>query len=242
MTLQIALLGKDGVLIASDTLVTTSDFSGEETRIYEYEDKVILNSDQTVAVAWSENKPSKEFIIQLTEAFDKKWGQESSLLHKSCRDLWEIEKQKDQCIPIDCNFIVAKSRMRQVYKAAFSRERNVDITPHREGNMIWAGLSAGQKTNSACFFTQAYKQDRIIPVERLIRWAAYYILMGAKVSSGIEGLTIHVSKDGGVFQRLSDDKIHQLEHESKLLYQHISKFLFSPFSLSETKRQPGGLA
>jgi hypothetical protein len=246
MTLQIALLGTDGVLIASDTRTTTSDRAEVDPRIFGDEDKVILNSNQTVAIAWSDNKPSMGFMVQLAEVFYQDWGADGLLLN-SCNDLWKAEKERERETygPVDCNFIIAKSKMRQVYRVSFPGVGSAVITAHREIHMS-AGLPAGQKTNSACFFTAAYRREKLIPIENLIRWAAYYILMGAKINDDIGGLTIHVSKNGSIFQRLSEEEIRQLKDESADHERRLSEFFFSQFLIAggsnKTKSQPGGLA
>lgn len=230
MTLQIALLGSDGVLTASDTRVITSDRAEVDPQIFDDEDKVTVSSDGTVVVAWSQNKPSKAFIVQLAEIFREQWGS-LGLLLSSSRHLWEKEKEGRPGDPVDCDFIIAKSQKRQIYRVLFSREKHVEIIPNTESHMP---VIAGQKTNSACFFTQAYHPTKLLPVENLIRWAAHYILMGAKVNSaGIGGLTIHVSKNGGVFQGLTEEQIRQLVSESEDLDRQISGFLFSAFSIPD---------
>ena len=235
MTLQIALLGKDGVLIASDTRVLKTKLSGiEPIQIYEHEDKVILNSPKTVAVAWSDNKPSGGFILAALDAFDSEWGKESSSLSKLCWNLWEKEKEKRQCEPIDCTLLIAKSKEKQIYKARFSRTDPMEIVAKPE-SLMRSGLVAGNDTNSACFFIHRYLPKELVATGRLAKWAAHYILMGGKINPhGVDGLSVHISKNGGVFKRLSERRLRQLESESNRLDGLISDVLFS-------KKYGGGL-
>ena len=224
MTLQIALLGSDGVLIASDTRKLTTRYdekTKKEIDVFEHEDKITLSALKTVAAAWSGFMPSAPFLTSVANLFEEKWQSSDPQL----KDLWEKEKSLRQDDAVDCRLLIAKSNKREVYKVWLSRD-SMRTTRNLESHIL-EGLPNGHETNSACFFTQRYAPKEPVPIENLVRWAAYYILMGGEInSSGIDGLVIYLSKTKGIFRRISETKILQLMKESNHLDQLISGFLF----------------
>jgi len=228
MTLQIALLGSNGVLLASDTrkLNAYPDWPSQDT---EEEEKVILSKDKSVAAAWSGTMPSREFLLGVVESFRKQWGEESSSLSESCSTLWEAEKRERQSEDVDCTLLVANSQKRQIYKAFFLRGK-IRIILHKESHMRF-GVSNGNDGNPACFFIYGYLSKNLVTVDNLVRLAAHYVLMGAKVNPlGVGGLTIHLSKDGNPFEEIPEHGIIQLMSESNHLDRRISEFLLTPLS------------
>lgn len=230
MTLQIGLLGSDGVVLASDTLVVKTLSEDEDLQpvdpihVHQHEDKVVLNATQKVALAWAGNKPSREFIHSILDAFEIAWGKDYPDLSDLCKAAWQQEEGSRQSVLIDCTLIVAKSGERGLYKATFSRGR-MDILQKRE-NLMLSGVVAGHEANSACFITQRYlPKDELAPIRVLVRLAAHYIRMGAKINPhGIGGLSIHVCRGSGLFERLPETRISRLGRESKYLDELASNF------------------
>lgn len=232
MTLQIALLGTDGLLLASDTRrLNTYPYEAGEVQTSEPEIKAILNSPKTVAAAWSGIKPSSEFIVSIIDVFGREWGKESSTLTQFCTDLWEEERPRWQG---NCSFIVAHSNKREVYKASFSCGDRPRVTAYWE-SLLRSGLVNGHEGNPACFFIHKYLPKELVPIDNLVRWAAHYILMGGDVNPfGIGGLTIYTSKGGNPFEEIPEENILQLTNESNSLDRLTSGFLLTPLSAPDS--------
>lgn len=229
MTLQVAILSSDGVLLASDTCKLDT-YPQWPTQAMEDEDKVVLNAEKTVAGAWSGNMPSEEFILSVIDVVGGKWGMADASVSESCFDLWKAEEQRRPSDVADCKLLIVHSKKRQVYKASFSRGKMPEVVLKGESHMRF-GLSNGKEGNPACFFIYRYLPRELVPVESLVRLAAHYILMAGQVNPyGVGGLTIHLSKDGNPFEEVPEEKILQLMRESDHLDRLISGFLLTPLS------------
>ncbi|MGO8731329.1 MAG: hypothetical protein ACLQVM_00875 [Terriglobia bacterium] len=227
MTLQIALVGNDGILLASDTLRVDTHPDEWAVQTSEHGAKVVLNTEKTTAGAWSGIMPSREFISSVVEIAGNEWGKEHSSLSKAWSELWEAEKQKPETG--DCSLLIAHSKKRQVYKVSFLRDKKeITVTLYTESYMRY-GVHNGSLGNPSYFFIRRYFPKELIPIKNLVRLAAHYILMAGEINPyGVGGLTIHLSKDGNPFEEIREEKIVQLTAESDNLDSLIAGSLFTP--------------
>jgi hypothetical protein len=228
MTLQIGLLAKDGILVASDTRVLNNpNKEGAYIELYEHANKIIRSVSEDTVIAWSRNRPSEEFLSSAVEAFDRDW-ENFTALRERCIQAWKIERTSRPGENIACCLLAATAGSREMYRAEFSDTGAVDVHTFYE-NLMPRGIITGNEGNSACFLIHRYlPKTSGVSVDNLLPWAAHYILAAGKINPhGVDGLLIYVSRSGGKFKRFSENLRKELESNSEridaLTVEHLFK-------------------
>ena len=211
MTMQVGMVGKNGIVLASD-LKWNGDAGGQ--RESHYASKIKLCEERGIAVACSESEVSLNIASAIIDGF----------------------KQDDHLSPIPAIERIAKDAMRRFDEPVFIRSGNIRPQSHclvvlkgkpgklfslkvgPEGQNCSEELQkrrAGDPGNPAMFFVESYYTSR--PVEQLVFLAAHVVLMAAHFNSGgIGSIKILVCDKSG-FRMLPPDEIERLKSNSNAL-------------------------
>lgn len=235
VTLQLAILGSDGVVIATDRqgMQPAKDSGGVDT--VESEDaKVLFSSDGSIAALCSGTLYRSHFYCEIIEAARSDWDDPPAL--QNHLDSWWNEQRTDPTAGTsESNLVLVNAESKTAFTIRFQRDRCI-LRPKEEWD-LQNGLRNGHIANASYFFLKRYlPADEPIPVNSLLRLVAHYILMGHKINPhGIGGLAIFVSVDGNPFQKIPNETIKSLSAESSDLDKQIAEALLKPLSVSASE-------
>jgi hypothetical protein len=235
MTLQVALVAKDGLLLASDTCVLhyRPNYSVAQT----YTGRKIIDVPiAKVAYAFSGDELTREAGRRLETAlltgFD--FARVRDELEHVANDTYAAEEEKlGACaLPevIRTLLVVFYRESPQLWKVQI---KDNDSRAEEVKDFV-----AGSYDNTARFFKERYwRQNRGRGVEELKLFAASIILLGGKLNPLlIEGLDMAVITERG-FLRLSDEEISKLTEASEGLDGLIESRLFQGCESSTGPRE-----
>jgi hypothetical protein len=224
MTMQVGIVGSDGVLIASDTELTDNNSFPRKSW---NETKFKINRDCGVAIAMAGGMVTAGHLADEIIALalkDENWLY-SGLYVRS--DLAKRVLVLSGAAQKECQCIVAS--LRPIPKLRIFR-----MVTMSDGFGLVGGedqqskIYAGDEKNSAVFWAERYypKRHPKLPIKTLVPLAAHLIVASSRVpNGGISGLEIILChKDDGM-HRLSVDSINELESKSSERDNSIGKSL-----------------
>jgi len=188
MTLQVALVGTDGIVLASDKRTSDVDFVTTTSRT----SKIIVDDAATVAIAYAGHEISRYVAGRILR--------EPSVLESKGSYLIDVEKlaetvykeQEEQITQDSRRGFRTDSQLLIVQRKDLSRfhvlhmDRAKSLSEPRYDKAI-----IGHATNTACFFAERYY--RKAPVDALKLLAAHTILTAGRINPfGIEDLEMLV--------------------------------------------------
>ncbi len=212
MTMQIAMKGTDGVVLASD-LKWIGDAGGQ--RETHYASKIKFSERSGIAVGCSDSEVSLNIATKIIE--ELKASDYSSFCSAAERiaysvmiefDRNRIPRPQSQCL------IILQGDRCHLYslKVGIEGENCVEILDKRR---------AGDAGNQAMFFSEAYYALK--PINKLAFLAAHIVLTAAQFNSeGIGGLEVILCDKRG-FRMLSSENIEELKARSSVLEKTIRK-------------------
>ncbi len=220
MTLQVGLVGSDGVVLASDRLVNTSDQGGA---IFKKTNKFIVSKD--VVCCWSEDEVGRAAASRIR---DLEWSQAATDagLRSCANEAWASKFPN----PIPDS----RAWPRKVLVAFLSNCSlwEVEVRPDAFVKQILDRTIVGSMRSTAQHLTNNYFPDSPQPVERLIFLAAYTILMGAREDgASIAGLQIAILLKGEQPRFLSNAEELELTQRSDQMYKSLKQELLRKFAL-----------
>jgi hypothetical protein len=222
MTLQIGLVGTDGIVLASDEKTVffdeiqtgglTCKFLSDATRLIAFSGYEI---SRKVAQRIMDNEEIQDFEGQRSEV--------ERLASDVCQEPFE-----DLVAPARSDgelFIVSKGRSDRFYSLYVNpKSKNFFLSPRKDKAV------AGHKLNSAVFFLERYYRKS--SVSELALLAAHVILQGHELNyAGIEGLEIFVCNKEG-FHLQPTEILEALVAKSQKLDSQLRDLFKQPFPLS----------
>lgn len=224
MTLQSGLVGTNGILLASDYLVGTS----QEKHITSQKSKILLRADRNVAACWSGDKdPSRKLADDIVTNLK---GDDLQYPHPALKEIAEsaLGTSFEHGIQYDSAeaMVAVVGDTPKLYE--INARRNVGLSGpfiHCECSQVMDRCIMGHRANAATFFSEKYYEK--LPLKKLIRLAAHIILTGGKINpNGIRGLEIVLcTKDG--FDFVPDEEIAALIEWSDALDSEIGQRILS---------------
>lgn len=215
MTLQVALVGTDGIVLASDRQVTDTTSGIARTFL---STKLLFSDDQKLVVACARDDSSlvagKRIVRELSSEKPSRLGLKMEAIGE------EIIANKTSTGKDGEVLAVLLADLSQVF--------HLRITSSFQRCMpVFDKAIAGHDANASVFFVQRYYRRR--PVNELIGMAAYLVEFGAKIAlfDGIRGLEIVVCQSDG-FHRLSSESINALQARVNDFDQNLDRSLASP--------------
>jgi hypothetical protein len=227
VTLQVALVGTDGIVLASDRK-TVLRGNGLVDRSF-LTSKILIDSAQGLTIAHSGHQFSEEFA-ELIQADDSPVEARLSRqkLDTFASEVWK--RGASQSLDRQGELII-------VWKDDLSRVLHVDLSPLIIGPTIagarakprWITdkVCAGHASNPAIFFSQHYYEKK--PIADLVFLAAHIVLSGRPHNPLIDGLEVVKCTQEG-FERLPDSSISEIVKRSDELDERIGREIFTPFS------------
>jgi hypothetical protein len=235
MTMQVGMVGTDGVLIASDTQWTNSPrlrmdelWAGGRTRFNAH--KVVINHERGIAVPRARGMETASHVANeiITNLSQEEWMYPISAIEAlGAKALVVAEDKRDdaQCLialvrPVPQLFLFQFGALHGVWGPICHKMQSIGI--------------AGDNLNSAIFWAEKYYKK--LPVEQLVPLAAHLIGAAHKLNNAtISGLEIVLCTPSGI-RRLSDESIHALELKTnewdksigELFLNHRQHFIFAP--------------
>jgi hypothetical protein len=219
MTLQVALVGNDGFVIASDTKGTfyhPASYS-DKTR------KFLLSDEGRSIFCFSGNHLAYSVACRLQNA-----NRPSVLKQDKFRDF--LNEQAGD--------VFAKYRPKPVFgspvviggfiEAGTYSLWSVTVSEEPVSSPIQTKFFAGDERSSALFFPALYYSDKFLrPVSELVFLASHSVLMGGTLNpSVVSGLDVAVAKEGKI-AILPESEIALIQNRSEHLNEDIMSKLFN---------------
>ncbi len=200
MTMQVALVGSDGIVLASDTKWTVSE--QYPRRSFEAS-KIKIDYERCIAVSYARNMETSGAIADaLLRLPDGCWQSPITPIEQAARSILELAPRKEA----HCLIVSARPSL-QLLLFEVATVNGVPDQPMCQP--IGDKCCAGDNANAAWFLAERYYER--IPVAQLIPLAAQIIVAAAKLNSGaISGLEIVECKPD-CFRRLSAESALELE-------------------------------
>jgi hypothetical protein len=208
MTMQVAMVGTDGIVLASDTQRVQSvggmrsSFNASRTKI---------SHERGIAISCARHMETATLVADRIIA-----GLEDSQMGSPIGPIEDIAKKViDESGPkndIQCLIVLLRPRLqlfrlRSVLSAGGCAAK---CDPEIVGKVV-----AGDIENAAVFWSEMYYERR--PMSYLARVAAQLVVMATKISSGMNGGLEVVLCDASGFRRLSADSNTHLESAANQL-------------------------
>jgi 20S proteasome alpha/beta subunit len=208
MTMQIGIVGSDGVILASDM----QWFDETGTRVTYDSSKIVFDSTKGIAVGCSGSSISRIVQNRIVE----------DLAPNDFEYPYQPVKRIVQSVLTNVSYrdtqwlIVLDTKPRVRLFSLQIQGSRPDLFDFIE---VPNKMYAGDAKNSAVFFSETYYDRR--PVEQLEMLAAHVILTAPRLNNaGIGGLEILVCDKSG-FRMLLPDEIQELEKRSNALHETI---------------------
>ena len=205
MTMQVAMVGTDGIVLASDTkwAYTAHGSDNNSVRHTQMGSKIKINRDRNVAISFARNMETSGEIADaiISGLTDADWEWPVMPIETVAQRVVDTKPRKDaQCI-------IASSRsgfrLFQCDVALVNGEPDRAICREISDRAI-----VGDNSNAAVFWSERYWARK--PIRQLIPLAAHLIISAGELNSGaIGGLEIVVCDSGGL-RHLSTESIATL--------------------------------
>jgi 20S proteasome alpha/beta subunit len=213
MTMQIAMLGSDGIVIASDTKYTRGPQPDNAAKRYGYgSSKIGISEDGRIAAACSmAMKYSAQSAVSVFTDLEK----DIHSVDRYCDYTKKIEQSADQALEgqyVQCIFGFADPEPALYRFTSYAGE-------HQEKEIkcqkVLDRIPGGDVTNSAIFWSEAFYGR--LPVAQLITLAAQVVVSAGEINNGgIEGLEIvYADQKSSGFKRLTLAENRELQNAAK---------------------------
>lgn len=221
MTMQVAMLAKDGFLVASDRLVSRAQLATEHR-------KIIASASGNVVVAAAGSNATGLFAqhwLKTLSDQNLKMSTEETLLEsvESAFADYSVDSPATARALPGSRLIVIVQGLRSLWLVIFDRRPHVQLLAGKSES-----LEINNIANPASFFALQYFSAEKT-VDQLLPVAAHTILEGAKIEpDSVGGLDIYVSRTGESPRFLDPAEIDTLCLRSEELHKKItSEFLLS---------------
>lgn len=223
MTLQIGLVGSDGVVLASDRLVSIVEAQGvTRTR----SSKVHIG--RGVVCCWAGDDTAR-YAANLIQA--SAWPENMerySILQECADEAWRLTMGGEGTFNPLSHMTIAR---RVLVAFADGELWKVDIFVRSAAQKIFDKVIAGDSYTSVHHLINNYIPTASLPVSSLLQIAAHAICMGHRENpAGIDGLEVAVIRDGTITV-LSPDQEKELQELSAKIHGDIQSLLSQPYSI-----------
>lgn len=218
MTLQVAMIGTDGIVLGSDQRNVVTVAEGEGVASGHLTNKIFYNKDLTVMAAWSGEDPAKRLASEIVNLSDS----------ELC-NLIGIEAHSDRVYQEECQrlgvphnigdvILVRATDLEKIYR--------IHVQEKSACCAYYGKVITGHFANPAIYFLERfYRESEKWPIKRLTPLIAHVILEGGKINPwGIEGLEIAQCFNSGI-RKIEKNEREELEAMSKGVSTEISRYL-----------------
>ena len=234
MTMQVAMVGKDGIVLASDTMWLSSGELAGQIRVPLPATKIRISDAGDVAVSQARNMETCSLIAREVVQLDGKQISAYRLEEVANDILGRAGKRAD----VQCLVVSAKPRPRlfRLWSMPERKPGSRRMSARAECAEISGSAIAGDDQNAAVFLLQAYYKEGLT-LHYLIPLAAHLVLAAGKLNSGaINGLEVVGCTRNDGCRHLSTETIKRLKLLSRkldkqtqsLLSAHGEEFAYAP--------------
>lgn len=236
MTMQVAMVGKGGIVIASDTKVTresrlTVPQIGYEADLETDELKIEFSEQRNIAVSCADDlKDARTFARRIiSDLRDEDLTNEytaATAMERIAKEVFAQER-KVRCL------IALKCPEWQLFTC--TNPSGTDDETCKPSFRVWE--IAGHLTNPAFFLARKFYDENSAEaeyrsVDELTHLAAYMVLSAGQLNPrGIGGLDV-VCCDGSGVHRLPGKSLSELKGQAKEWDRSIEKLIFTPSSIT----------
>jgi hypothetical protein len=247
MTLQVILGAQDGVLIATDnkqvTLTSESLKRSDERIALETDsihigqygaDKIVFNKAKTIAIAcggWD----GAQYVSQgIAEELDSVWGEYVGPIEALVNARWtcipEAERGESLEFSSNTSLIAVHAEKGEAFKIFFKKESGIIAIFHRRKNQKFV-LLGGHIQNPAGTFLEIGYPSGHPRIDDLVFLAAHFILTGERLNpAGIDGLEIHVARNGNPFEEIGEGRLSRIRDASDKFHRKLKRSLVKSLS------------
>jgi 20S proteasome alpha/beta subunit len=214
MTMQIGMVGTDGVILAGDTRCTRWPLIGGVGARHSYSaSKIVLSEDGRIAVSVARDMAAGN---RISEAIISSLANEEPQNRE--RRLVEIGGTEARGHDVECIVALAEPDPKLYFLQCTNSGQDVI------GPRIGSFVHAGDTVNAATFWAMRYYKP--LPVNQLARLAAHLVIVAGELNSAtINGLEIVICGESGI-RRLPEDEIRNLETDARRWDKEIGQLIF----------------
>jgi len=224
MTMQVGMVGTDGILIASDTRYMNQ---GSGVRGAFNASKITVNYERGIAISRAHAMETAKRVAEaiVSDLKDSELKYPIPPMEKIASVVVDPAGNRKQ---VECLIILVKPSPRLFYL----QSGIVDLVVHCEE--MHGAVNTGDKENPAVFWRDRYYER--LPIRTLVPLAAHLIVSAGRLNNAaIGGLEI-VLCDASGLRRLSDDSIRELELTADgwdksiggMFFNHRQQFTYAP--------------
>jgi hypothetical protein len=215
VTQQLAMIGSDGIVLASDRCVTIRD----GRRRHEMETKIFFDQARGIATCWAKNKMPSANVARaiLEEMKDEEFVNPIPKIKEIAERLYDAnrspygDEMKGEVMFLTSKNLKTITQLHMEagnYQAAFNFSRHI----------------GGDTENPAICFADLFHNERL-PVAELIPLAAYVVVKAASESKGIRGLDLLLCTKDGV-KLLEEEQIEEHAARAREIDAEITRLFF----------------
>jgi hypothetical protein len=216
MTMQIGLVGQDGIVLASDTKWVNDNCY---PRTSFHASKIKISDNGRVAVSFARRMVISEKIAEriVSELTDSDWERPVVLIQKIAQDALKDQPEQDaHCLIINTHPVP------RLFALKTRKVVGVDAW-YPMWQEEYARAVTGDDTNPAVYWLESHYQKS--PIRNLLLLAATTITAAAKLNSAmIGGLEMVVCEPSGC-RRLSPAWVEELSAKAEVLHKSVSELL-----------------
>jgi hypothetical protein len=218
MTVQLGMVGSDGVLLAGDTRISRGPAKGIFASRVSYDGpKIRISNDGRISVTCAHNLQVANNVADSIFANMTQGG------HPTC----------EQDIRDCCTSAAAGSNVECVIAFAapypslylFQQYTDFDASTHIQSQRITGCVPIGDMQNPAVFWGMSYYKR--LPIDRLAHLAACMVVAASALNSSIIGGFELVLCDKDGCRRLSDQSVRELEAGAKDKITRVGDLLYA---------------
>lgn len=216
MTLQVGMVGTDGIVLASDTKwMNTAGIRHSSSS-----SKITVDPGRGIAVACARNLELSVPIAKAIIDAAREGDFEHPLVAMERIGTQMVSLSSQERRDAQCLIVFVRPSPKLYY---LQTDRTAAVCKEE-----WGKVVAGDQTGAAVFFTERYYERK--PVRALLPLAAQLIFEGHKLNDNwIQGLEILVCDDAG-FHSVPKESIAELQSRAAALDAAIESSLFQEFN------------
>src|SRR6266481_6977564 len=211
MTMQVGMVGTDGIVLASDTKQVQSTIGGVCSSFNA--SKIKICQERGIAISCARNMETATLVAKniILGLGDSQMESPIALIENIAKKVIDDPGCRND---VHCLIVLLRPRPRLIRVRTIGGEITCD-------DDITGKVVAGDIENAGIFWSEMYYERR--PIKHLARVAAQLVVMAGKISSGNVGGLEVVLCDASGFRRLSADSNARLESTVNQMDETIRK-------------------
>lgn len=224
MTMQVAMAGRDVVVLASDKLMMRSGEYEQEIRATGFSSKIKISKDRRIAISCAKNMETAERIAEriIAEADEIDWVYPEDRIREMAKD---VLKGAGERTDVQCLIVCTQPKPR-IFRLTNTPGPSGWLELREEEQKAYAG----DNQNSAIFWAERYYKPGL-SVAELLRLSAHLIVTAGEINpSGVGGLELVICDAAGC-HRFPDESLAMIESQSKAHSDELADLFSGPWDV-----------